>query len=77
MKKVAEDVLPELPEKLELDLAKGVKMRLDYTGTMELDTLRLNGVSVAGLIDASHPSGLVTGTGRLYVRPKGTVLIFR
>lgn len=77
VKKVAEDVLPELPEKLELDLAKGVKMRLDYTGTMELDTLRLNGVSVAGLIDASHPSGLVAGTGRLYVRPKGTVLIFR
>lgn len=77
VKKVAEDVLPELPEKLELDLAKGVKMRLDYAGTLELDTLRLNGVSVAGLIDASHPFGLVTGTGRLYVRPKGTVLIFR
>lgn len=77
VKKVAEDVQPELPEKLELDLAKGVKMRLDYAGTLELDTLRLNGVSVAGLIDASHPSGLVTGTGRLYVRPKGTVLIFR
>lgn len=77
VKKVAEDVLPDLPAKLELDLARGVKLRLDYAGTMELDTLRLNGVSTAGLIDASHPSGLVVGPGSLYVRPKATVLIFR
>ncbi len=77
VRKAAEDMLPDLPEKLELDLARGVKLRLDYAGTMELDTLRLNGVSTAGLIDASHPSGLVCGTGSLYVRPKATVLLFR
>ena len=38
---------------------------------------RWEGVSVSGFIDASHPSGLVSGLGCLEVRPKGTVLMFR
>jgi hypothetical protein len=28
-------------------------------------------------LDATHPSGLVYGPGALYIRPKGTVVIFR
>lgn len=54
-----------------------MKLRLDFTGTNEIDRLRLGGVSVSGYVDATHPSGLVCGTGCLYVRPKGTVLLLR
>ena len=53
------------------------RLRLDFAGTNRIDRLRLNGVSVSGFIDASHPSGLVSGIGCLEVRPKGTVLMFR
>lgn len=62
---------------LALDLRDTAKLRLDFTGTNEIDRLRLGGVSVSGYVDATHPSGLVCGTGCLYVRPKGTVLLLR
>ena len=68
---------PDIPETLALELSDGARLRLDYAGTNRIDRLRLNGTPVAGFIDASHPSGLVSGIGCLEVRPKGTVLIFR
>ena len=68
---------PDIPETLALELSDGARLRLDYAGTNRIDRLRLNGVSVAGYIDASHPSGLVSGIGCLEVRPKGTVLLLR
>ena len=77
IRKADETAEPDLPEKLELDLTDGTRLRLDYVGTNRIDRLRLNGVSVSGFIDASHPSGLVSGLGCLEVRPKGTVLMFR
>jgi hypothetical protein len=77
IKKADEAVEPDIPEKLALDLADGTRLRLDFAGTNRIDRLRLNGVSVVGFIDASHPSGLVSGIGCLEVRPKGTVLLFR
>jgi len=77
IRKADETAKPDLPEKLALDLTDGTRLRLDYVGTNRIDRLRLNGVSVAGFIDASHPSGLVSGIGCLEVRPKGTVLMFR
>lgn len=77
IKKADETAEPDLPEKLALDLSDGARLRLDYAGTNRIDRLRLNGVSVSGFIDASHPSGLVSGIGCLEVRPKGTVLLLR
>ncbi len=77
IKKADETAEPDLPEKLALDLTDGTRLRLDYVGTNRIDRLRLNGVSVSGFIDASHPSGLVSGLGCLEVRPKGTVLLLR
>jgi hypothetical protein len=77
IEKADETRKPDIPETLALDLADGARLRLDYAGTNRIDRLRLNGVSVAGYIDASHPSGLVSGIGCLEVRPKGTVIIFR
>jgi hypothetical protein len=65
IKKADETAEPDLPEKLALDLSDGTRLRLDYVGTNRIDRLRLNGVSVSGFIDASHPSGLVSGIGCL------------
>ena len=67
----------ELDEGLELDLRGAAALRLDFAGTNEVARLRLGGVSVSGYVDASHPSGLVRGTGCLFIRPKGTVLLLR
>lgn len=75
--KPAGDAVLDLDEGLALDLRDSAKLRLDFTGTNEIDRLRLGGVSVSGYVDATHPSGLVCGTGCLYVRPKGTVLLLR
>ena len=77
IEKADETAEPDIPEKLALEIADGARLRLDYVGTNRIDRLRLNGVSVSGFIDASHPSGLVSGLGCLEVRPKGTVLMFR
>ena len=77
IKKADETAEPDIPEKLALDLSDGTHLRLDYVGTNRIDRLRLNGQSVAGFIDASHPSGLVSGIGCLEVRPKGTIILFK
>ena len=77
IEKADETLAPDIPETLALEVADGARLRLDFAGTNRIDRLRLNGVSVAGFIDASHPSGLVSGIGCLEVRPKGTVIMFR
>ena len=58
-------------------LDASTRLRLDYDGTVEVGRLMLGGRSVVGTIDATHPSGLVYGAGALYIRPKGTIVIFR
>ena len=77
IEKADETRVPDIPETLALEISDGARLRLDFAGTNRIDTLRLNGKSVAGFIDASHPSGLVSGIGCLEVRPKGTVIMFR
>ena len=73
----AEDAALDLDEKLELALADTAKLRLDFVGTNEVQSLKLGGRTVAGYVDASHPSGLVLGTGCLFVRARGTVVVLR
>ncbi len=63
--------------KLALDLRDTAALRLDFTGTNEVASLRLGGRAVVGYIDASHASGLVRGTGCLFVRPRNTVILLR
>lgn len=77
IKKADETAEPDIPETLALEIADGARLRLDYVGTNRIDRLRLNGVSVAGFIDASHSSGLVSGLGCLEVRPKGTIILLK
>ena len=68
---------PDVDRQVEVKLDAGTRLRLDYTGTVELDRLVMDGRSVVGTINASHPSGRIFGPCALYIRPKGTVVIFR
>ena len=68
---------PQIDRKVDVRLDASTRLRLDYDGTVEVGRLTLGGSSVVGTIDATHPSGLVYGAGALYIRPKGTIVIFR
>ena len=70
-------MLSDVDCKVEVSLDTATRLRLDYEGTVEVDRLVMDGRSVVGTVDATHPSGLVYGPGALYIRPKGTVVIFR
>lgn len=71
------DAALDMDEKLELALADTATLRLDFAGTNEVQSLKLGGKAVVGYVDATHASGLVTGTGCLFIRPRGTVLMLR
>ena len=68
---------PDVDRKVEVSLDTATRLRLDYEGTVEVGRLSLGGKSVVGVVDATHPSGLVYGPGALYIRPRGTMLLFR
>ena len=68
---------PDVGRDVEVSLDAGTRLRLDYDGTVEVGRLSLGGKSVVGVVDATHPSGLVYGPGALYIRPRETVVIFR
>lgn len=68
---------PEMDEELEINVAQGAKLRLDYPGTQTVGKLRLAGRAYSGLVRAAdHPESL-SGDGALYVPPKGTTVIIR
>lgn len=68
---------PEIDKEVDVRLDVATRLRLDYQGTVEVGRLVLGGMSVVGVVDASHSSGLVYGPGALYIRPRGTVVIVR
>jgi len=70
-------VAPDLPKDLSLELAAGTALRLDYVGTNTIGSLKLGDRRYSGIIDASHPSGLVSGAGALYVAPRGFMFLVR
>jgi autotransporter-associated beta strand protein len=57
-----------LANSADVSVASGSVINLNYSGTDVIDELSLGGVpQPAGVYDASHPSGLITGTGSLTV----------
>ncbi|MBQ0032329.1 MAG: hypothetical protein KBT68_05970, partial [bacterium] len=66
-----------IDENVELKLAAGTKLRLDFEGSRTVKTLKIGGKRFVGTIDASHESGLVSGTGTLIGKPsdKGLFLV--
>lgn len=70
----------DLPANLELDLAAGTQLKLDFDGTNEIARLVLNGVSRVGVVSLAERSdllGTLSGRGALFIRPKGTVILYR
>ena len=64
-------------EKVEINVAAGAKLALDYIGTNTASTVRYAGRSVTGDINAETCPDFVTGVGSLFVLPKGTLILFR
>ncbi|MDO5320313.1 MAG: hypothetical protein Q4G65_16925 [bacterium] len=69
--------VPAIDSATEITLDDTARLRLDYDGVLPLHRLRLGGHRVSGMVDASHPSGLVSGIGSIYVKPFNTIIIFR
>lgn len=70
----------DLPEALEIDVAAGAQLTLDFDGTNAVRSLRLVGRSLVGYVSlADRPEllGALNGRGTLFIRPRGTVLILR
>ena len=66
-----------LPQNLEIEVARGAKLRLDFAVTNSVQSVRLGGRRVSGLISAgTHPEYLI-GEGAIYVEPKGMIMIYR
>ena len=72
-----EEETPNLPEKLEVSVAAGAELRLEFTGTNRIDRLSLGGRSVTGIISATTHPDYITGDGAFEILPKGTMLLFR
>ena len=68
---------PSVPEKLQLSVAAGAKLRLDYPGTIKVDHLRLGGRSVTGTVTAAKYPDFLSGPGAIEIMPKCTFIIFR
>ena len=68
---------PNLPEKLEVSVAAGAELRLEFTGTNRIDRLTMGGVPVSGIVSAATHPDYITGDGVLEIQPKGTMILFR
>ena len=67
---------PDISDKLELSVASGAEVALDFPGTLRLFGLRLDGVSSIGTFSAATHPEYFTGTGMIEVLPKGTIILF-
>lgn len=70
----------DLPETLEIDVAAGAQLTLDFDGTNEVRRLSIAGRSYVGYVSlADRPEllGTLAGRGTFFIRPRGTVLILR
>lgn len=60
----------------EFVLSDDASLRLDFTGTNVVQSLKIGTKRFHGVVDATSDSR-ITGVGALYVPPRGAVLIFR
>ena len=70
----------DLPKELEITVAKGAKLALDFDGTCEVSRLRIGGRAYSGEVSVGKHSeldGVLVGRGALFVKPRGSVMIIR
>ncbi|MBR2838899.1 MAG: hypothetical protein IKE55_08955 [Kiritimatiellae bacterium] len=60
-----------LPEDLAVRVAKGAQLRLDFSGTKKVDSVRLGGRSVHGVVSAETYPEYILGEGALECEQKG------
>lgn len=66
-----------IPEKLQVEVASGARLNLDFDGQARVKQVKYAGRSYAGVIShATHPE-FVMGRGELYAAPRGTIILFR
>ena len=74
---VEEDEVPLVPEEMNLSVAEGAMLNLDFLGTLKCGVVRLGGKVAYGLVNAhTHPQ-YVTGTGSIMSTPNGFIISFR
>jgi len=56
---------PDVPEDIEISVARGAELALDFPGTMKVGRLRVNGHAVYGTIRASDAPGVISGQGAI------------
>lgn len=66
-----------LPETLNLEIAAGAKAYLGFSGTNIVESVRLDGAVSGNIISADNYPGYIEGPGALFVKPKGTIVIFK
>jgi len=65
----------DFDKKLQIEVAAGARLNVCFEGTNRIDSLRLGGKHVHGIIDAkSHPD-YISGAGAFAVRPRGLVMV--
>ncbi len=71
------DLENNIPETLELEIAAGATLNLDFDGTAEVRRVTFAGRSVVGDISHTTCPIWVMGRGVLHVTPRGTTLVVR
>ena len=69
------EATPDISENTQINVIGGGKLRLDYTGCLNLDRLRVNGKSLVGEVSAEKYPDYVIGPGKALVKEHGVVLI--
>ncbi len=71
------DLADYIPESIELDMADGARLNLDFDGVAKVKGIRYNGRRFAGEISHDTCPSWVMGRGVLSASPRGTVIMFR
>jgi hypothetical protein len=71
------DLSDYIPENVELDVADGATLNLDFDGVATVRGIRYNGRSYVGEISHATCPAWVMGRGVLSAAPRGTVIMFR
>ena len=71
------DLAEYIPENIELNVADGARLTLDFDGVAKVKGLTYNGQRIAFEVSHEKYPTWVMGRGMLYIQPRGTVIMFR
>jgi hypothetical protein len=71
------DLAEYIPENIELDVADGARLTLDFDGVAKVKGITYNGRRFVGEISHATCPSWVMGRGVLSASPRGTVIMFR